>query len=364
MIARPVYALVTVALAALPIQAAAQRNLTTRLLERSQDYEVPGVQAWAVARANGFTFRPVPNGQGQSVAKPHDGVNTRLIASVPDQRLGGLRNVRATVASVVGGNMSVSRPSWTATFEMFGSRTLAPGWSVQEVELSGSYVWERRPADGSPDLSFRVKLSSAGASATAIIRTVTLRGPAGKDWQDAFVGRRLFTINGIEAWAVAHRYGFEFHPKVFVSRVNGREIGGLNTRDGVRSVYTWSPRDFGSLWKPGCHKVPGIEGRCLIAQVTGGVMSMPPQDRENVPNEWTSEFVMFGAQRLAPGWVVKDVRVTRGQMIHSPALGTDDLSFEVSLRAYQTQSVSAHVRTITLEGPSDATSWEEAFRVR
>ena len=128
--------LITLLLTA-PAALEAQVGRTTALLTRSQNYEIQGIQAWSAARSNGFTFRPIATAEGQTVSRPHDGVNTRLRGDVKDMRFGGLRTVRRTLGSVVGGNMSVSQPTTTVTFEMFGGRTLAPGWSVQRVELAG-----------------------------------------------------------------------------------------------------------------------------------------------------------------------------------------------------------------------------------
>ena len=331
---------------------AAQSRSTSRVLTRrppaaaqpaTESHTIGGVQAWAVARTNGFTFRPVTAGSDQSVARPYDGVNTRLVATVPDNRFGGLRTIRATVASVVGGNMSVSRRSWTATFEMFGDRTLAPGWSVEEVKLSGSYVWDRRPAEGSDDLSFRVKSSSGNSTSSVIVRSVTLRGPAGADWQDAFVGRQVYTITGTEAWATAKTYGYEFNPVPEYDDV--RLYGGL---DGTR---TYMKQDGA-----GC----GRYGSANAEVVGGNMISHCPQKLPNNHRDETTDFRMFAGKTLASGWTVREIVVTGGSWVERPAPGSTSLEFVYRLTRAGT---SALVTRIVLEGPSDAPSWEDAFKV-
>lgn len=302
------------------------------------DHSMNGIEAWNVAKTNGFTFRPLTFASGQSVTRPRDGVNTRLQA--PESTLFGTRTV--TLAQVVGGNASVVRPtrgSRTVTFEFFGGQKLAPGWKLKSVRLGGSYIWDRRPQPGTDDASFRVKATSSSRTTGAVtIRSLTLSGPYGATAEDAFVGRKTYTINGIEAWGVAKQYGFEFRPMKSTWRKNlsgnaqdfdiSTPFDGVNTR-----LFTIHARS-----------------RLYLASVVGGNM---------IVNHWIDQrFVMFDRKRLAPGWRVQNVSVSGGRWIRQPAQGTDDLSFVLEVRG----EASAHVRSITLEGPSNATGWQEAFQ--
>jgi hypothetical protein len=100
---------------------------------------------------------------------------------------------------------------------------------------------------------------------------------------------------------------------------------------------------------------------CIIGQVVGGNMSVTPPINDA---EQTVQFEMFGSKRLSAGWRVRSVDVSNAYWIRRPAQGMawDDLSFVVSLTSRATESAIAIIRSITLEGPSNAASVEDAFK--
>lgn len=178
----------------------------------AQDYTIPGVTAWSVAKGTGFTFGPLAQVTGQWVTNPRDGVNTRLLVKqgqVPFQQT-------VTLGQIIGGNASVSRPgsgTRTVTFEFFGGRRLAPGWTIVRVELAGRFAWDRQVVSGSSDARFRVRAtSSASSSGSAIIKTIVLRGPNNANPSDAFFPTR----NGRLKLAAPFTYPLAFGPPIGV----------------------------------------------------------------------------------------------------------------------------------------------------
>ncbi|MGE0552806.1 MAG: hypothetical protein AB7R55_05200 [Gemmatimonadales bacterium] len=332
--------------------------LTTR--SRQQSYTIPGINAWSEAKTQGFTFQPLTYGSGQTVTSPRDGVNTRLTT----QTQIGLRRQTVTLAQVVGGNASVVRPgsgSRTVTFEFFGGRTLAPGWSVESVQLGGSYTWDRRVTTGGQDLSFRVKATSyASTTGSVIVRSVTLRGPAGANWADAFEGRRQWTISGISAWGTARSYGFTFAP-LEGSAPSLPQVRLDGTPDGVNTLLvTRNP-----LPNPNpCEvyvRVDLVRAQCIHAKVVGGnaLVNPPTGNQASYP----VSFEMFGGKRLGPGWIIKSLRVSNGTFVQQPRYDSDDASFVLRLTSQRGQPAArASVTSLVLEGPGTASSWQEAFR--
>lgn len=345
-------------------QAQFKTTRTTRTTTSTKDFAINGIEAWSTARTNGFTFRPMTYASGQSVSRPYDGVNTRLYRQYRDM-FGRLKTVN--MAAIVGGNPNVSDSRATVTFELFGGQTLAPGWSIQSVQLSGSYVWDRRVQAGSQNPSFRIKVTGSNS---VTIRSVTLRGPSGANWQDAFVGRKTYTLTGIDAWSVAKQYGFQFTPTV-----EDFKPADWNPGDGFYTsrLQVTSPADGvntqllvvfekGLTSSARCARVLqyGAVG-CAVASVVGGNASV------HVPiyDIWRSQtiiFEMFAGKRLAQGWTVRQVELSSGSWLRRPAAGSDDLSMKFSVTSYVGRPASALVRTVVLEGPSNATGWQNAFR--
>lgn len=178
----------------------------------AQDYTIPGITAWSIAKGTGFTFGPLAQATGQWVTNPRDGVNTRLLikqGQVPFQKT-------VTLGQIIGGNASVSRPgsgTRTVTFEFFGGRRLAPGWTIVRVELAGRFTWDRRIVSGSSDTRFRVRAtSSATTTGSAIIKTIVLRGPNNANPSDAFFPTR----NGRLKLAAPFTHPLAFSPPIGV----------------------------------------------------------------------------------------------------------------------------------------------------
>ncbi|MDH3222764.1 MAG: hypothetical protein OEO23_03540 [Gemmatimonadota bacterium] len=322
---------------------------------QTQTHTVSGVEAWSVARANGFDFRPKQTGE-QWVTYPYDGVNTTLHDTRVLNTFGYVTTDTLTLARVVGGNMVVDRPpagSRSVTFALFGGGSLAEGWSVEDVRIRGG-TWKKRAAGN--DLSIEVQVTAqAGRSASARVESVTLRGPAGQPWSAAFEGRRRWTINGIEAWAVAKEYGYEFHPvKEHDDEVLSNALDGVDTRISRRS---------------------GARTLCdtyYHARVVGGVMVqecpyLGDDGRRGIGDgdyDRTRDFRMFAGKVLAPGWIVRDVVASGGVWVNRPESGDGSLEFTYRLSVVgPNQPTSAHVTRIVLEGPASASSWEDAFKV-
>ena len=151
------------------------------------EHVVAGGDAWQVARQEGFEFFPVIPDHGFLLAGARDGVDSTL-KSCQDTRA----PCRAE-ARMVGGEMIVLAPvcsgecSRSHTFEMFAGRRLAAGWRLARVELAGAARWARKPKYDTNDASFAVSVEAReGNSATASIERLTLVGPAGADWPEAF----------------------------------------------------------------------------------------------------------------------------------------------------------------------------------
>ena len=165
----------------LPLLAQDQESAASR-------YVVRGREAWDVARRHGFEFFPVIPDDRYLLSGGRDGADATLKACADE------RAPCTTEAQVVAGEMIVLPPACrdgcarVHAFEMFAGRRLAPGWRIARVELGGeSGRWEREPAYDSDDPSFVVRVEARpGKAAAASIARVTLVGPAGADWRDAF----------------------------------------------------------------------------------------------------------------------------------------------------------------------------------
>jgi hypothetical protein len=286
---------------------------------------------------------------GESVTRPQDGMNTRLNRT--EKTL--LATTTHTVAQVVGGQPSVNAGERNTAFTMFGGRTLASTWTVKRVDIGGNFVYVEQPRLGTNDLSLRVKLAPGGS---ATLRKIVLEGPPGADWHDAFSApeRREYVTNGVVAWNYARRYGFTFTPLVEGSKPTGYIRG---SPDGVATMLVVDMKAFD---RQSCVQPPSST-LCIIGQVVGGNMSVTPPINDA---EQTVQFEMFGSKRLSAGWRVRSVDVSNAYWIRRPAQGMawDDLSFVVSLTSRATESAIAIIRSITLEGPSNAASVEDAFK--
>lgn len=155
--------------------------------QEAGSYVVAGREAWEVARRKGFEFFPVIPDDGYLLSGARDGHDATL-KSCPNPR-----DPCEAEARVEDGQMIVLAPGCDGcarahSFEMFAGRRLAPGWRIARIELGGdSGRWEREPVYDSDNASFVVKVEARpGKAAAASIARVTLVGPAGADWRDAF----------------------------------------------------------------------------------------------------------------------------------------------------------------------------------
>jgi len=344
-----------------------QSRRTTRVLRSrppamatqptTASHTITGIEAWSIARTNGFEFRPHASGD-EWTTYPYDGVQTVLKAERLHSLAGLFQTDTVTVARVVGGNMTVDRPSSgsrTVTFTMFGGGRLSSGWTVEDVRLRGG-TWKKR-AEGN-DLSIEVEATAyANRPATVRVESITLRGPAGQPWSAAFEGRRTWTISGIEAWATAKNYGYEFHPVVEYDDEVLR-----NGVDGTSSEVVQRDRP--------CSRAAGLVGKAVpFATVVGGNMiancsHWAGEARDWSDNDPTRDFRMFAGKALAPGWAVRDVTVTGGSWVERPAPGSGSLAFvyRLTLPRGRVQSVTGIVTRVVLEGPASASSWQDAFK--
>ena len=321
-------------------------------------YEVAGIVAWSTAKTYGFTFAPESN-SGESVSRPLDGMNTRLTRTTKVL----LTTQTLTVAQVVGGQPSVNPGERNTTFEFFGGRTLQPGWTVKSVDVGGNFTYIEQPRLGTSDLSFRVRLSPGGS---ATLRKIVLNGPANSDWKDAFSEplRKDYVINGVVAWNAAKKYGFTFKPMPGQASYGIWKPVQTDPFDGVfTALYVSIERRL--LDGIRCTELPGNyfggSSRCILGQIVGGNMSVLPSLGASNQNMSVS-FEMFGAKKLSPGWIVKSVSTSNGTWKRQPAYGSGDLSFILTVTSYGDNSANAIVRSITLEGPSNAASFEDAFK--
>jgi hypothetical protein len=148
---------------------------------------VRGRDAWEVARREGFEFFPVIPDDRFLLSGARDGADSTL------KLCDDARTPCTTEALMVGGKMMVLAPvcrsgcSLTHTFEMFAGRRLTDGWRLARVELAGAARWAREPKYDTNDASFAVSVEAReGNPGTASIERITLVGPAGADWRQAF----------------------------------------------------------------------------------------------------------------------------------------------------------------------------------
>jgi hypothetical protein len=149
---------------------------------------VDGGRAWEAARGQGFEFFPAIPDDRYILAGPRNGIDTTLKSCstshapcVPEAR-------------VLSGEMMVLSPVCEGgcnrehRFEMFAGRRLAPGWRVALVELrDGEGRWAKEPRYDTDDLSFAILLeASRGKPSVAAVPRITLVGPSGADWREAF----------------------------------------------------------------------------------------------------------------------------------------------------------------------------------
>lgn|GEM_PF-2190707 len=70
------------------------------------------------------------------------------------------------------------------------AKTLAPGWTVREVRLSGDpFRWLTRPKAGSASPSLAIQLAGRRSAEASVVRLegIVLQGPSGAgDWREAF----------------------------------------------------------------------------------------------------------------------------------------------------------------------------------
>jgi hypothetical protein len=322
----------------------------TTLSAQGASYDVPGIVAWSTAKTYGFEFHPVAN-SGESLARPLDGMNTLLKRTTKTL----LTTKTYTIAQVVGGQPSVNPGERNTTFQFFGGRTLQPGWTVKSVDMGGNFTFVDQPRLATSDLSFRVRLAPGGS---ATLRKVVLNGPAGSDWKDAFSAplRKDYVINGVVAWNAAQRYGFTFTPAPTRSDFPATVMGRL---DGVFTALTVQVdrRLFGTR----CTVHPNASSHCIMGQIVGGNMSVSVPFQPEQPS-MSVVFEMFGGKKLSSGWIVKSVTTSNGVWKRQPAYGSDDLSFVITLTSYGDVAATSIVKSITLEGPSNAASFEDAFK--
>ena len=162
---------------------------------KTKEFKVPGIAAWSAAKSNGFLFYP-EFARGDKTGQDSRSSRVYLLGSDSITRGPHIKNI--IPAQVVGGvNMLVN--DWLQNrsdydrytyFNLFdGPRKLAPGWTVKNVVLSGSYIWDVRPRSGSEQIFSRVKvtnLTSQKGSTKAMLKELVLIGPKNGNWQDAF----------------------------------------------------------------------------------------------------------------------------------------------------------------------------------
>jgi len=77
-------------------------------------------------------------------------------------------------------------------FKMFGGKDLAPGWTLKEIRLTGSYRWYRKPEAGGNSAEFSIIMTrpsgSQQKSLTTFVKHIVLIGPKNSRWQKAFGG--------------------------------------------------------------------------------------------------------------------------------------------------------------------------------
>ena len=161
-------------------------------IQITKEFKVNGIQAWAEARKNGFQFYPEgfrgQNKDGASTSyfsRRDGGYCTHFDYKGSAKIVGGVNMILIPCRS---NSMLPPLDSW-AIFKIFSNKRLKPGWKVKEVKLTGNYQWVTKWKANSNSLHSKVKLtnSSHQRNATrAMIKEITLIGPANGKWQDAF----------------------------------------------------------------------------------------------------------------------------------------------------------------------------------
>lgn len=159
--------------------------------DRDREYVVPGSLAWESAAQNGFTFRiqygMCVDGGNDSKCVPDDGFSRPPYDGYETSL--GLARIRAGTMIVERLGTNIRNPR-SYVFEMFGERELGNGWEIKDVEILGTFMIEEMDfrTDGpDDDPVFKIRIyESPDEQRSALIKTVTLIGPPGADWRDAF----------------------------------------------------------------------------------------------------------------------------------------------------------------------------------
>ena len=136
-----------------------------------QEYVVDGLFAFDRAQANGFRFSVIDIGNWNS--------DCILAGPVATAKYGPTTGVSALIEAGC---------IWT----VFNGRDLADGWRMVEMQFLGSGVSNQTYADPAGlDLPMGIDFSAGRPfkSVTMTLRSITLEGPAGRNWQEAFACR-------------------------------------------------------------------------------------------------------------------------------------------------------------------------------
>ena len=162
-------------------------------MPRLKKFKVNGIMAWAEAKKNGFQFYP-QNTLGNKTGTGELGLSYLSYQSESSP----CTKPKHHNAHMFGGvNMLLPQcKSGLTTFSsytyfyLFYGKKLKVGWKIQDVKFSGSYQWTNSKwKSNSNVIQTKIKMTNSDQQSKpsrAMLKNITLIGPANGEWQDAF----------------------------------------------------------------------------------------------------------------------------------------------------------------------------------
>ena len=149
-----------------------------------ETHRVPGAEAWRAARAAGFEFHPVLPDDRFILSGARDGAAATL-KSCASSHAPCESEARLVEGAIEILPLDCGGCERSLVFELYAGRGLAEGWRIVEVEIVGrGWSFEREPARGTADPAFALRVD--GPAGRAAVAALTLEGPAGAPWTEAF----------------------------------------------------------------------------------------------------------------------------------------------------------------------------------
>jgi hypothetical protein len=165
---------------------------------RMKEFKVNGIMAWAEAKKNGFQFYPKKTG-GNKTGTGESGESYRTDNNShckgPNfynaQMVGGVNMIlhQCAVRSGLLLAGSYTHNSYSYFYLFFGKK-LNKNWKIKDIKFTGSYQWTSQKWQLNSDIiRTKIKMTNSrqqSKASKAMLKNITLIGPANGKWQDAF----------------------------------------------------------------------------------------------------------------------------------------------------------------------------------